>query len=229
MNRYARGQALIESTIFLPLFLFVLFGVIWAAKTGVLNERVQLAVRYSGLVSDQVSPYTQYSLYTVYNNLAGNALVPDPCTPPLPAMLSGGGPLPVPSSAPFWQPDSNSATVSCAQSLNVYSASAFTRSAIVMQTNSSISATSAVPQYLGDTLGAAALLSANTNFFKAPDLASDARCFPDVGTAVANSLYPKNDTTSVAVSTAPLAPPFDATPVAANPSCPQPTTATHGS
>ncbi len=74
----ARGQALIETAIALPVFLIAMFGVIWALQSGVLGERVQMAARYGGMVSAQGNPFQQYSLYSVYGAAAGTPVVA-PC------------------------------------------------------------------------------------------------------------------------------------------------------
>jgi hypothetical protein len=63
MKRFPRGQALTETTIALPLFLMGLFGVMWAVREGAMSERVQMGVRYGGVVTQLSNPYASYSLY----------------------------------------------------------------------------------------------------------------------------------------------------------------------
>src|SRR5579872_2831353 len=55
--RAQRGTAMVESAIFMPLFLLILFGIIWAVQSSVQSERVQIAVRYGGFVSNEAAPY----------------------------------------------------------------------------------------------------------------------------------------------------------------------------
>jgi Flp pilus assembly protein TadG len=46
-----RGQAVVETVLFLPMFLLALFGVMWTAQAAVQYERTQSAVRYAGLIA----------------------------------------------------------------------------------------------------------------------------------------------------------------------------------
>ena len=120
--RLARGQALLETVIFLPLTLLTLWAVIWVAQYGVMSERVQSAVRYSGLVSNQINPYVEYSLYVLYNSLgpvSSNAPIPaSTCNAPTTDALTNSGTYPGPTTAPFWMatPIPPSVTCSAAQS-----------------------------------------------------------------------------------------------------------------
>src|SRR5271156_821347 len=66
MKRFPRGQALTETTIALPLFLMGLFGIMWAVREGAMSERVQMGVRYGGVVTQLANPYADYSLYAMY-------------------------------------------------------------------------------------------------------------------------------------------------------------------
>jgi hypothetical protein len=121
-----RGQALIETVICVPLFLFGLFGVIWAIQLGVQYERVEGAVRYAGLVSETINPYTDYSLYSMYGQLSVTSIAPNPCATPIASALSYGAPYTVTSplasaasqtvtaSPPFWDPSTTPST-SCSQ------------------------------------------------------------------------------------------------------------------
>lgn len=88
-----RGQALAETVIALPLFLLAMFAMIWAVQASVLAERVQLGVRYAGVIGSKSQPYLDYSLYTVYGNLNGTSKVAtQPCFQPTGDVLMGRGP-----------------------------------------------------------------------------------------------------------------------------------------
>ena len=86
-----RGAALIESAIALPVALLTLYGVLYGTQLGTINERVQSAVRYTGVLATQAQPYHDYSLYMLYNGLGANAPIMQlPCPTPPPDVLSGG-------------------------------------------------------------------------------------------------------------------------------------------
>jgi hypothetical protein len=89
---HQRGQAVVETVIFLPMFMFVLYGMIWAIQTAVQYERVESAVRYSGLVSQYTNPYSNYSLYALYGQLGSTTMPAISCGTILTAPLSYGLP-----------------------------------------------------------------------------------------------------------------------------------------
>ena len=64
-----RGAALIESAIALPVALLTMYGVLYGTQLGTINERVQSAVRYTGVLATQSQPYHDYSLYMLYNGV----------------------------------------------------------------------------------------------------------------------------------------------------------------
>src|ERR1700676_5424184 len=107
----SRGQALVETAVALPIFLLVMFGVVWALQTGVLGERVEMVARYGGMVSAEINPYQQYSLYAAYSAAAGVAL-PATCATPPPDLIQNGAPLAAPAAPTlaFWQPATGTAT-----------------------------------------------------------------------------------------------------------------------
>ena len=118
MKHAQRGQAVVETVIFLPMFLIALFGIIWTVQAAVQSERVESAVRYAGLISQQANPYVDYSLYSMYTQL-GSTLIPTvTCISPITAPLSDAAPtyasthISTVASAPFWTPAS--AQPSCA-------------------------------------------------------------------------------------------------------------------
>ena len=92
----SRGQALVETAIALPVFLLVMFGVVWSLQVGVLGERVEMVARYGGMVSARINPYQQYSLYAVYS-AAGGAPPATSCVKPPSAIMDNGGPLAAPA------------------------------------------------------------------------------------------------------------------------------------
>ena len=72
-HRDQRGQALIESAIFMPVLILALFGLFFFSRLGVLGERAQLAARYGGNVA-----YQKGQLYTIstLQDLIAGALQP---------------------------------------------------------------------------------------------------------------------------------------------------------
>jgi hypothetical protein len=73
IGRDDSGQALIESSIFLPVLLLALFGLLFFSRLGVLDERAQMAARYGGNVA-----YQKGQLYTIstLQDLIAGALQP---------------------------------------------------------------------------------------------------------------------------------------------------------
>ncbi len=65
MKHRARGQALIESIIFIPMMLMLMFSIIYLSQVGVAQERAQTAVRYGTLVSAE-SGYSIEAMYAAY-------------------------------------------------------------------------------------------------------------------------------------------------------------------
>ncbi len=188
-----RGQAFVETMIFLPVFLLVLFGIIWIVQSSVVNERLQFAVRYSGLVSSQVSPYSAWSLYSLYENTeypgsATNAT--HACSPPAINILSNAAPFPGPTSPPFWEPVSTGVP-NCTNNKVTMSGPSFVQPAIFYESISSLSAGTAVPAYLtyqNPPLTSPQFLSATQKFFTAPDMQLMLNCYSDLDQAVQQSL-----------------------------------------
>ena len=196
-----RGTAMIESAIFLPLFLLVLFGIIWAVQSSVQSERVQIAVRYGGLVSNEAAPYVGYSLYGLYL-AAASPSVNTACSAPVTDALTNSGAFPGPTAAPFWSPESNQTQGACTKGTAVLTGGALSSSLVFLSTQSSISTQVQVPTLLQPALNTANQnLSANENFFDTPDLGTIMKCYSDLDTAVAQTL---NDT-ALNVASAPAA------------------------
>ena len=175
-----RGTALIETAIALPVALLSLFGLVWGMQLSTINERVQIAIRYTGMLATQSQAFHDYSLYTLYNALGTDPTVStSPCSGITTDVLQGGSDiaaqtLTVPS---FWQPGSiivngNSATA-CTTHVTTLSNSNLSRSYVFLETDASIDATVPVTfaAYVADA-------NASQRFYRTPDLTSVVRCLP---------------------------------------------------
>lgn len=209
----ARGQALIETAIALPVFLIAMFGVIWALQSGVLGERVQMAARYGGMVSAQGNPFDQYSLYSVYGAAVGTPVVA-PCGAPPAQMLSDGSPLvaPAPASPQFWQP-SGSPVVTGTCGRTVSTAAGLSGPKLLGHATMTVDATNDVPLSLQAAFGAALTpWNATINQLESPDMGTLVACYPELQAGFAASVNPPSNggaTPSVAAiaqpQTSPLA------------------------
>lgn len=118
-----RGQALYETAIFIPLFLTLLYGILYFGQISVKQERVQTATRFglSTLPSSDFTVESAYNTYTTYTsankNVAMPALSPTPCPASATAQTSNAfnqaqtSPTSAPSAQPYWQ--MTSPTISC--------------------------------------------------------------------------------------------------------------------
>jgi len=183
-----RGQALTETAIMLPLFLLLLYGIMWAVQTGVVNERVQIAVRYSGLISNQSSPYQQYSLYALYDNLEGVSAPPAfTCVPPSTDALLNNGQFPGPATAPFWQPV-GTPSGTCSQGTATM-AGALPQPQVFTHTSSAITAAAPVQGVLQSAIGSTQQhVDASQNYLDAPAIGTVLTCYAELDDAVSASL-----------------------------------------
>jgi hypothetical protein len=194
---------MIESAIFLPLFLLVLYGLIWAVQSSVQSERVQIAVRYAGLVSNEAAPYVGYSLYGLY--LAANsASIDTSCSPPVTDALTNSGSFPGPASPPFWTPEIDNTTGTCSKGTAILSGGDLSSSLVFLQTNSGITTQVQVPTPLAPALSTNnTTLSATENFFDTPDLGTLMACYADLDSAVSASIENAPQGASVAATPIP--------------------------
>ena len=219
--RASRGQAITETAIFLPLFLLVFFTILWAIQTSVVNERLQSAVRYSGVISSQQDPFIEFSLYDVYANLGSNTFVtPAPCQTPSTDAITNTGSYPGPASAPYWQPTGAiGQTCNNASALQTsMSGGSLLKPEIFLHDNAYITANTSVPQLLSSALGSKTTLQAEANFMHAPDLGTVLHCYPELGAAVSASLQPQVGATPGTVPT-PLPTDIPSTPLTVDTSC----------
>lgn len=194
MTRGSRGQALIETAIALPLFLLAMFGVMWALQTGVLGERVQLVARYGGMVSAQINPYRQYSLYAAYTAASGSPLSTTCATPP-PTLIENGAPLAAPATGtlPFWQPAAGSSTsaVTCGRALTT--GGGLSKPMLLGRAQIAVSAASDAPTALQPFLGPQTQRGAMLNGFQSPDMAVMIACYDELQAAFEHSVAPATD------------------------------------
>ncbi len=186
----ARGQALVETAVALPVFLIAMFGVIWALQSGVLGERVQMAARYGGMVSAQGNPFDQYSLYSVYSAAAGSPVVV-PCGAPPAAMLSDGGPLvsPAAPSPQFWSPTGTPAVSgTCGRAIST--AAGLSGPKLLGHAMMTVDATNDVPLSLQAALGGSMPWNATVNQLESPDMGTLVACYPELQAAFAASVNP---------------------------------------
>lgn len=198
----SRGQAVVETALFLPVFLLVFWAVIWAVQTSVANERLQSAVRYSGLISSDINPYLQYSLFSIYDNLGSNVgVVPQPCSTPNTDALSNANTFPGPASGVFWQPQSNSIQSTCVGAQVSLTGSSLARTELFMNNNAQLSAKTTVPQLLSAFLGKSTSIAAQQNFLRGPDVGTIVHCYPELNAAISASLRPLTAPSPSAVPT----------------------------
>ncbi|GAC1614217.1 MAG: hypothetical protein NVS4B13_09000 [Candidatus Elarobacter sp.] len=192
----SRGQALVETAVALPVFLLVMFGVVWCLQTGVLGERVELVARYGGMVTAEIHPYQQYSLYAAYSAAAGAPLV-TPCATPPPGLIRNGAPLalPVTPTLAFWQPAANSttATATCGRALS--SGVGLSAPMLLSRAAITVTASSSVPATLQPVIGAQTQRGATLNAFRSPDMATLVGCYDELQTAFERSVDPTTDPT----------------------------------
>jgi Flp pilus assembly protein TadG len=187
MRHRQRGQALIETVIFLPVALIALFGIMYFSRYGVLSERAQSAVRYGTLVSYRAAPV--YSARGIYDAIATGPVPPTACpasigTDTKNALSEQNGAGPTPS--PYWRPDS--ATATCTQSTVSFAGAPTAAFHIFTVTASTATATIAVPTALTGLLGANTSAVASFGYVRSDPPSVIMYCIPALGTSVAAAL-----------------------------------------
>jgi len=200
-----RGQALFETAIMMPLFLMGFFGLIWAMKDASLAARVQLAVRYGGMVDSMQQPYVAYSLYNLYATIdnvvpAANAT----CYSGDASLLSSGYHT-------FWLPSSSALVTPCASKIVIISSpETYTQPVILRNNYASIAATAPVSGAISAALGGATTTTvrAAENFFRPPDVGTLLVC-TTLGPVIKISLEGRSDAAvpSGLMNSIPYAPP----------------------
>ena len=118
-----RGQAVVETAVFLPFFLIVLFAILYFGIVGVKQERAQSAIHY-GVATLPAQTIKIEQMYAAYNGFSGTThnvpmppLTPGPCPASaisqtqLAVNQAQTYPTSAPSAQPYWQMPSP--TVTC--------------------------------------------------------------------------------------------------------------------
>lgn len=155
----ARGQALVETAIMLPVVLLALFAVIYFCNLGITDERLQLTARYAAQNLFAADAYPAYSASDLYNIPAQTTVCPAPPT----TLMYNGAPLTGISSAPFWNPG-NVPTPACALQTRDLGGASFLMARYLTAGNVSVSA------YPSVTLVPASYLTEITGSATAPKL-----------------------------------------------------------
>jgi len=69
----SRGQALVETAVVAPLIVLTLAGTLYAARTAIVRERLQIGARYSGLLLSYGDTYSDFSTYALDSARNGSA------------------------------------------------------------------------------------------------------------------------------------------------------------
>jgi len=222
-----RGQAVVETAIAVPLFLLSMFGLLWSMHAGVLSERSQLAVRYSGLISLVNNPYIDHSLYALYGNLNGApGVASSNCEHPKAEISNNQDFLGTGiHGAVFWQAQSLPTSTCTGSPRTLINSSTMTRPLVLHANVASIESSLAMPAYIKSFNSSAAPGTAGAagNFFKAAQIGALMRCYPDLLTAASVSLQPANDPSPQTLPPAPIVG-SSSTPLSASTSCDTTTT-----
>jgi hypothetical protein len=193
-----RGQAIAETVVFLPLFLLALFGMIWMVQVAVQYERVESAVRYAGLISQQVNPYEDYSLYSLYTQLNAPAMPTMTCASPSTDTLTDAAPTYTSSqtltaSPPFWSPSSSQAGCASYGLIGLKAGTGLSQDVILSQQQPSMASTVSAVGTIG--LSSSTPI-ASAYFFRPIGIDTILACYPTLDTQVTNSLRYAADTST---------------------------------
>jgi len=193
----SRGQAIFETTLVIPLFVLAFFALLWAMRDSSLSERVQLGVRYTGMIQSLADPYASFSLYTTYATIDNNSpAAAQPC-------YAGSQTTVTQGHASFWQPSTMTSTLpSCALSI-IDKPEQYSMPILLRNNYATLSAGLNVDGLQSAVLGTATQVKAAQNFFRSPDVGTLLLC-SQLGGAVKVSLEALNDTTTSTHAAAPL-------------------------
>ena len=182
-----RGSVLVETVIFVPITLLVLFAILYFARFGVLEERAQSAVRYGAMVSYETS--ARYRAADVYATLAANAAPSAVCPAGVATdtlnVLNGAQ-----SGSPaqgFFRPDT-AAAATCTIGTTSFAGTAPDAYRIFTVTTHVAGGNVSVPAYLASLVGVTGNVSASLGFVHTDPPGIIMYCTAHVGAAVAAAL-----------------------------------------
>jgi len=186
-RRGARGQALVETVLFLPMLLTAMFALLLFSRVGVVAERGESAVRYADMVTFRHgNAYTVAVVYDLLDELLNPSasqlgplcLTPNSLTasPPPQNTISAAalqaltqsqpavGSTPAPVTKAFWRPDSNGAPACNPLSVQLSSSTYGVSNLPLSVTSIQVSGSMNVPRYLSPLLGSTTTTTANMAF-----------------------------------------------------------------
>jgi hypothetical protein len=182
-----RGQAMVETAIFLPVSLLILFAILYFARYGVLEERAQSAVRYGAMVSYETA--ARYRAADIYATLAANAapsgLCPSAVAVDSGAVLNGGQ-----SGAPaqgYFKPDT-AAFATCTVTTVGFAAAGPDAYRYFTVTRHTAGGSLSIPPYLSALANATGGVSASLGFVHTDPPGIIMYCTAHVGAAVSAAL-----------------------------------------
>lgn len=137
-----RGQTLVESAMFMPIMLLLLFAVIYFSNLGTVYQRAQITARYGGLIGfggTNGGTYSAAAIYTTADTSSGS------CAAPPQSLMVNASPFPGPTSAPYWGPDWTKTSSSCAAATQQLVGAKFLASRYMTAGNVSVQAQSVMP------------------------------------------------------------------------------------
>lgn len=182
-RRGQRGQAIVESVLFVPLLLTAMSAILLFSRLGVVAERGESAVRYANLVAfrhgDAYTVAAVYDLLDELLNPSSSELGPLCLTPnsstatPSPQNLMSAaaeealtqsqpavGSTPAPLAKAFWRPDSSAAPACNALSVQLNSGTYGVSNLPLSVTSFQVSGTMNVPGELNPILGSSTTTTA---------------------------------------------------------------------
>ncbi|MFN2528907.1 MAG: TadE/TadG family type IV pilus assembly protein [Candidatus Baltobacteraceae bacterium] len=189
MKHGQRGQALVETAIFLPVVLLILFGIVYFSRLGVLSERVQSAVRYGTLISfNSAQVYSGADIYNGLSSASPSALCPPAvATDTSQAVTHANAPSGSASPVPFWRPDV-AASATCSVSTISFTGPPYQSVHIFTVTRDSAIAGVAVSPYLQSFLGTTNNAGATLGYMHSDPPSVILYCLGSLGSAVATAL-----------------------------------------
>ena len=182
-----RGQAMLETVLFLPVALVVLFAILYFARFGVLEERAQSAVRYAALMSYESK--TDYGAANIYDAVAPGRPAPSACAASVVTDTVNAleGPGPAGSAQPFWKPD-HPATATCVVSTASFGGPSWAAYHYVTITKHTVNASMDVPAYVTSVLGITGNVTASLAYVHSDPPSTIIYCVGNTAAAVAAGL-----------------------------------------